>query len=79
VGAGSPKAELGTFEMDGRHKSDTTLLFGAACIHPGKRFNYPLLGKTMGKGMKTTKDEDNKVIQFLILQLSLADKWKKLT
>jgi len=53
VGAGSPKAELGTFEMDRRHRSDTTLLFGAACIHPGKRFNYPLLGKTMRKGMKT--------------------------
>jgi hypothetical protein len=39
--------------MDGRHKSDTTLLFGAACIHPGKILNYPLLGKTIGKGMKT--------------------------
>jgi len=78
VGAGSPKAELGTIEMDGRHKSETTLLFGAACVHPGKRFNYPLLGKTMGEGNED-KDEDNKVIQFLILQLSLAYKWQKLT
>jgi hypothetical protein len=49
--------------MDGRHKSESTLLFGAACIHPGKRFNYPLLGKTMGEGNED-KDDDNKVIQI---------------
>jgi hypothetical protein len=44
VGAGSPKGELGTFEMDGRQKSDITLLFGAACIHPGKKIQLPTFG-----------------------------------
>jgi hypothetical protein len=64
VGAGSPKAELGTFEMDDRHKSVTQHCY--LVLHasiPGKRFNYPLLGKTMGKGMKT-KTKTIKLFNF---------------
>ncbi len=75
MGAGSPKAELlGTFEMDGGHKSAIL-----CCMHPSwKKIQLPTFGWNYGEGNED-KDEDNKVIQFLILQLSLAYKWKNLT